>query len=100
MMRVGLKLPQDLKEDRVLAADILLAEGRKEIYVFGSAASGAQTSESDIDIATVGLPKSRFFSAYGQLLSKLHRQVDLVGLDYDLDFGRRLKEKGILARVA
>jgi hypothetical protein len=43
MMRVDLTLPQDfkedLKEDMVLAADILLAEGFKEIYVFGSAAS-------------------------------------------------------------
>jgi len=99
-MKIDSTLPEDLKEDISLATNILLREGCKEIYVFGSVARGTLTPESDIDIATVGLPKSRFFAVYGQLLAELHRQIDLVGLDYDQDFGRRLKERGLLTRVA
>lgn len=56
--------------------------------------------DSDIDIATVGLPKDQFFATYGQMLSEVHRHVDLVALDYDQDFGSRLKEEGLLTRVA
>jgi predicted nucleotidyltransferase len=99
-MSIDPALPDDLKRDISLAAGILLREGCKEVYVFGSIARGTYTPESDIDIATIGLPKSKFFSAYGLLLSKLHRQVDLVGLDYDQDFGRSLRAEGSLARVA
>jgi len=99
-MSIDLTLPDDLKRDISLAAEMLLGEGCKEVYIFGSVARGIFTAESDIDIATIGLPKSKFFSAYGLLLSKLHRQVDLVGLDYDQDFGRRLREEGSLTRVA
>lgn len=99
-MRIDLALPEDLKQDIALATEILLGEGCTEIYLFGSIARGTFTSESDIDIATFGLPKRKFFSVYGQLLAKLHRHVDLVGLDYDQDFGRRLKEKELLTRVA
>ena len=99
-MIIDLALPDTLKKDLLVAADILLREGCKEIYIFGSVALGTFTADSDIDIATVGLPKVKFFSAYGQLLAKLRRHVDLVGLDYDKDFGRMLREKGLLTRVA
>ncbi|MCX7038161.1 MAG: nucleotidyltransferase domain-containing protein [Spirochaetes bacterium] len=99
-MSIDPTLPDDLKRDISLAAEILLREGCKEVYVFGSVARGTYTPESDIDIATIGLPKSKFFSAYGLLLSKLHRQVDLAGLDYDQDFGRSLRAEGSLTRVA
>jgi predicted nucleotidyltransferase len=99
-MSIDPTLPDDLKRDISLAAEILLREGCKEVYVFGSVARGTYTPESDIDIATIGLPKSKFFSAYGLLLSRLHRQVDLVGLDYDQDFGRSLRAEGSLTRVA
>lgn len=99
-MRIDLTLPDTLKKDVLAATDILLGEGCKEIYLFGSVPSGTFTADSDLDIATIGLPKSKFFSAYGQLLAKLGRHVDLVGLDYGMDFGRILKEKGLLTRVA
>ncbi len=90
----------ELEKDIALAREILIAEGCREIYLFGSVAKGSFSSTSDIDIATVGLAKDRFFRAYGTLLSKLHRHVDLVGLDFDTDFGRQLKETGVLTRVA
>lgn len=99
-MRIELTLPDDLKSDISLAAEILLGEGCKEVYIFGSVARGTFTPESDLDIATIGLPKKNFFSAYGLLLSRLHRRIDLVGLDYDQDFGLSLRAEGSLTRVA
>jgi predicted nucleotidyltransferase len=92
--------PKELEADISLATKILLAEGCKEIYLFGSIAKGSFSKTSDIDIATIGLSKEKFFRAYGTLLSKLRRHIDLVGLDYDTDFGRQLKETGALTRVA
>jgi predicted nucleotidyltransferase len=93
-------VPRELEKDVSTATRILLAEGCKEIYLFGSIAKGSTTEASDIDIATVGLPKDRFFRVYGTLLSSLHRHIDLVALDYDTDFGRQLKATGTLTRVA
>ena len=95
-----LRLPEDLKRDISVATEILMQDGCREVYVFGSIAKGTFSADSDIDLATVGLPKERFFSAYGEILSKVRRRVDLVGLDYDSDFGNRLRSVGILSRVA
>jgi predicted nucleotidyltransferase len=63
-------------------------------------AKGTFTGESDVDLATVGLSKDKFFSSYGKILSKVQARVDLVALDYDQDFGNRLKAAGTLTRVA
>ena len=95
-----MKLPEDLQKDISVAAEILLHDGSKEIYVFGSIAKGNYTTASDIDIATVGLPKHKFFATYGRILSQVRRGVDLVALDYDQDFAKRLREAGTLTRVA
>ena len=99
-MLVDLPLSEDLRKDISVAAEILLRNGCKEIYVFGSVAKGTYTSASDIDLATVGLPKDRFFAAYGRILSQVRRGVDLVALDYDQAFAVRLREAGSLTRVA
>ena len=99
-MSPDLPLPEHLKKDISIAVGILLRAGCTEVYVFGSLARGTHGPDSDVDIATVGLPKDRFFATYGEILSEVHRQVDLVALDYDQDFGSRLKEEGLLTRVA
>jgi predicted nucleotidyltransferase len=99
-MLPDLLIPEDLRNDIFVAAEILLRNGCREIYVFGSIAKGTSTSESDIDLAIVGLPKDRFFAAYGRILSKVRRGVDLVALDYDQAFAERLREAGSLTRVA
>ena len=83
-----------------MAAEILLQNGCREVYLFGSLARGSFGPDSDIDLATVGLPKDRFFAAYGRILSRVRRRVDLIGLDYDQDFGAKLKQVGTLSRVA
>ena len=95
-----MNLPEDVKRDISIATEILMQDGCKEVYLFGSLATGSFAPDSDIDLATVGLPKERFFAAYGRILSSIRRRVDLVGLDYNQDFGNRLKEVGALSRVA
>lgn len=95
-----MRLPADITRDISVAAEILLQDGCREVYLFGSLARGSFGPDSDIDLATVGLPKDRFFAAYGRILSKVRRRVDLVGLDYDQDFGAKLKQVGTLSRVA
>ncbi len=99
-MTVELNLPADLRNAISVAAEILLHDGCKEVYLFGSIAKGTFTANSDVDLATVGLPKDKFFSSYGRILSQVRARVDLVALDYDQDFGNRLKAAGTLTRVA
>ena len=95
-----MNLPEDIKRDISVAAEILMQDGCKEAYLFGSPAGGSFAPDSDIDLATVGLPKERFFAGYGRILSRVRRPVDLAALDYDQDFWNRLKEGGTLSRVA
>ena len=95
-----MRLPDDITRDISVAAEILLQNGCREVYLFGSLARGSFGPDSDIDLATVGLPKDRFFAAYGRILSRVRRRVDLIGLDYDQDFGAKLKQVGTLSRVA
>ena len=93
-------LPEDIRNDIDIAKNILLREGCKDIYIFGSIVNGDYTEISDIDIATVGLSKGKYFKVYGELLEKLSRPIDLVGLDYENDFSRVIKETVKLERVA
>jgi len=93
-------LSAKIKKDIEVAKNILLREGCKEIYIFGSIIEGNFTEMSDIDIATVGLSKSKYFKVYGELLEKLNRSIDLVCLDYDTDFSKKIKESGKFERVA
>jgi predicted nucleotidyltransferase len=79
---------------------ILKAAGCRAVYLFGSFVAERYGEQSDLDIAVEGLPKSLFFKTYGQLLSRLGREVDLVALDYDTEFAEILRELGPLKRVA
>ena len=42
------------------AASILTEEGAREVYLFGSAASGRVHQDSDIHLAVSGLPPGRY----------------------------------------
>ncbi len=94
------QLPAGIKKDVDIAKRILLEEGCKEIYIFGSITEGTFTEASDIDIAVIGLAKSKYFKVYAELLEKLDRLVDLVCLDYDTDFSKKIRESGKFERVA
>jgi predicted nucleotidyltransferase len=82
-----------------LAAQALIAAGAREVYLFGSAATGTMREDSDIDLAVTGLPDEVFFRAMGKAEDILQCPLDLVDLDEDNLFNDCLKRKGKLVRV-
>jgi len=94
-------LPVEFRSDLEKAIEILKNVGCGEVYLFGSLATGSSvSSDTDLDIAIRGLPKSKFFATYGKLLISLEHNVDLVPLDYELPFATFLTSRGKLERVA
>ena len=81
------------------AAAVLKAAGAREVYVFGSAASGKARADSDVDLAVSGLPPKVFFRAMSDAESVLGRSLDLIDLDEDTPFTRYLRSEGELRRV-
>jgi predicted nucleotidyltransferase len=92
-------VPEDLKALIAKAAEALRREGAKEVYVFGSAATGRPREGSDVDLAVTGLPPRRYLQALGDAIDILQLPVDLVDLDQETPFPRHLKEEGKLVRV-
>ena len=93
-------MTDDLKDRIHTAAEALKAAGAREVYVFGSAATGRLREGSDIDLAVAGLPPERFLEAMGRAARALRRPVDLVDLDEANPFTEYLRRKGALQRVA
>ena len=88
------------EQDLQIAIECLRESGCSELYVFGSAATGRISDESDIDIAVRGILPEKFFEVYGELLMRTSRPVDLVELNMQENFGHRLIKLGCLKRVA
>ena len=86
--------------DLETAIRYLLSKGCSEVYLFGSLGTGNVRKGSDIDIAVRGIPAEQFFTVYGELMTQLRHDVDIVDLDLQADFGRVLAEAGSLRRVA
>jgi predicted nucleotidyltransferase len=63
------------------AKEILLERGASAVWVFGSVAMGGTRADSDLDLATLGLPGEAYFEALGELLRALPCDVDLVRLE-------------------
>ena len=82
------------------AARVLIALGAREVYVFGSAATGRVRPGSDVDLAVSGLPPGVFFRAMSRAEDALGRALDLIDLDEENAFTRYLREEGELQRVA
>lgn len=73
--------PPDVAHDLARAVAILKAGGCREVYLFGSTATGIRQAGADIDLAVRGCPPHVFFQLLGQLLSDLEHPVDLIDLD-------------------
>ncbi|TVR93948.1 MAG: nucleotidyltransferase domain-containing protein [Spirochaetaceae bacterium] len=94
-------IPEEFRSDLMKATELLRAFGAEEIYVFGSMIDPTRDHEkSDLDLAVAGLPPEKFFRTYGELLGILDHPFDLVDLDSDSRFVKKLRERGRLARVA
>jgi predicted nucleotidyltransferase len=83
----------------VETAAILREMGATAVYVFGSATTGKQRPDSDLDVAVTGLPPSRYFAAVSKASEIAGRPVDLVDLDDDTPLVRFLRSSGELQRV-
>ena len=90
----------DITESIRKAAEVLKAAGAKEVYVFGSAATGEMDEYSDVDMAVAGLPPEVFFRSWARAVRAFPgREMDLVNLDHKNPFVRFLMEEGELKRV-
>jgi len=83
-----------------VAAKLLISYGAKEVYLFGSRATGKAKRGSDFDLAIKGLPAREFYRAAGEVFELLRMPVDIVDLDSDSPFTRYLQAHGALVRVA
>lgn len=92
-------MTEEMRERIEQAAAALKAAGAREVYLFGSAASGVVREGGDIDLAVTGLPPERFFRAMGIARRILRRPLDLIDLDEDSLFTRYLKTEEALKRV-
>jgi len=90
---------QDLRQAIENAASVLKAEGAREVYIFGSTVSGRLRTDSDVDMVVSGLAPRVFFRAMSRAGDALGRPLDLVDLDEESPFARRLRAQGELVRV-
>jgi predicted nucleotidyltransferase len=93
-------LPKPYREDIRRAKRILIAAGCREVLLFGSLVEGEARDGSDIDLAVRGCPAGAFYELLGKLLVELDHPVDLVRLDADDQFARRLESEGQLFSVS
>lgn len=95
-----IRIPPEFAPDIQKAAELLRSFGAKEVYIFGSLADAERDHHPrDIDIGVSGLPNEVFFRTYGELLGVMDHPFDLVDLDIDSPFVRKLREHGNLERV-
>lgn len=82
------------------AVKILREEGCREIYLFGSVATGDAGPGSDIDIGIKDYPRERFFHIYGRLLTELEHEIDLIDFGNQSTLFTLLSEIGEVRRIA
>jgi predicted nucleotidyltransferase len=101
VFKKDLNLNTAIKELIEKATAILHSYGATEIYLFGSGRTNDFNLEhSDIDLAIRGIAPKNFYSAVGELMCSIGRNVDVIDLDSASDFGEYLIEHGELERVA
>lgn len=99
-MLEDLRIDKFYKDNIIKAVNILQDYGCKNIFLFGSMATGSVHIGSDLDIAVEGLAPRDFFGAMGKLLIELDINVDLIDLDDKDDrFVSVLRERGELYHV-
>ena len=93
-------MTDELAQQIQRAAQVLLAFGAKEVYLFGSAAADTMDEHSDVDLAVSGLPPEVFFRAWAKAVREFPgREMDLVNLDKSDPFSEHLRRRGRLRRV-
>lgn len=94
-------MTEELADQIRQAAAVLKQYGAKEVYLFGSAATGEMDEHSDIDLAVTGLPAEVFFKAWARAVRHLPgREMDLLDLDGGGPLVEYLRQQRELLRVA
>lgn len=88
------------KADLDRAVRILQEEECREIYLFGSVATGDAGPDSDIDIGIRDYPRERFFHIYGRLLTELEHETDLIDFGHQTALFSLLTDIGEVRRIA
>ena len=92
-------IPEEFRADVDRATGICKEEGCREVYVFGSVATGKHGPRSDLDIGVRGCPPERFYRLLGRLLEELTHGVDLVDLYSETRVAEFLEQEGQLLHV-
>lgn len=92
-------IPPEYRSDVARAVNICKAEGCRDVFIFGSVATGRYRPRSDLDIAVRGCPPDRFYHLLGRLMDELTHPVDLVDLDTEIRVAEFLEQEGQLVHV-
>jgi predicted nucleotidyltransferase len=92
-------LPARYHADIERAVHILKEGGCREVFLFGSLATGEFGNTPDIDLAVTGCPKGTFFQLAGKLAWELEHAFGLVDLESDDLFSQYLRKRGGLIKV-
>ena len=93
-------LPASFQVDVDAAVAILQKHGAKEIYLFGSLATGEYSENSDIDMAVRGIDPAVYLQAYADLSFSIERRIDLLNMETQERFSAMLFRQKELIRVA
>ena len=92
-------IPPEYRSDVARTVHICKAEGCRDVFIFGSVATGRYRPRSDLDIAVRGCPPERFYHLLGRLMDELTHAVDLVDLYTEIRVAEFLKQEGQLVHV-
>lgn len=81
-------------QDRARIQEIAKRYEVDRVLLFGGSARDTDDAR-DIDLAVEGLPASRFFSFYGELIRTLSKPVDLVDLSRSTKFTEMIRREGL-----
>ena len=92
-------IPDEYRADVARAVDICKGEGCRDVFIFGSVATGRHRPHSDLDIGVRGCPPERFYRLLGRLMDELTHPVDLVDLDLETRVAEFLEQEDQLVQV-
>ncbi len=82
------------EEDRAAITEVAARYRVERVLLFGSSADPAREGH-DVDLAVEGLPPSKFFAFYGDLLFSVSKPVDLIDLSIESELTHLVRREGI-----
>ena len=82
-------------EDKYRLLEIAKKYNVSKVYLFGSTLD-SENGARDIDLGVEGVPDSRYFEFYGELIFALSKPVDLVDLKKKTLLNKMIRTEGVL----